>query len=305
MRTAIHLMLSLLFCLTSATPSRAEISGGGGDDPSKQRIPVTSTQAPFESQERSGLKNVGNGLLMAGQFTYLFSGGVAYITLDHIQNNSSTRTTGTLQLTLWATTYQPPRGGSVTGYRLANFPKLAALAPQMQYSNITQSAGYAAPPDGTYWLALVLGEFDPAACPGNADGYCAEDVFSSYTQASYTSALPSYTFTDIWYNPTESGWGLSITHHSSNAAFIAWYTYDEFGKPKWYYMSNCPMVGNSCSGPVYETTGPAFGPTFDSSRVTSTAVGTMTLSFSAYGTAVMSYYVKGVSAVKTIQRLGF
>ena len=53
------------------------------------------------------------------------------------------------------------------------------------------------------------------------------------------------------------------------------------------------------------TTGPAFGPTFDSTRVHSTDAGTITVNFTDGNNATMSYTVNGVSGSKTITRFVF
>lgn len=37
-------------------------------------------------------------------------------------------------------------------------------------------------------------------------------------------------FTDLWWNPSESGWGVSITQHGNNV-FARIYAYDTDGRP--------------------------------------------------------------------------
>ena len=37
-------------------------------------------------------------------------------------------------------------------------------------------------------------------------------------------------FTDLWWNPSESGWGLSLVQHPTRAMFGVWYTYGLDGK---------------------------------------------------------------------------
>ena len=86
------------------------------------------------------------------------------ITLPYIYNYRS-YTTGYLRLSYWATTYAPIRGQGITGYRLATFPTMSPLLPYSQYSNIAQSTSMVVPPNGTYWLNLVLDEYDPVNCP--------------------------------------------------------------------------------------------------------------------------------------------
>jgi hypothetical protein len=119
-----------------------------------------------------------------------------------------------------------------------------------------------------------------------------------------TGAAPAVDYTDLWYNAAESGWGMSITHQS-DIMFLAWYVYDGTGKPFWYVAPACTVNGSSCSGSLYRTTGPAFGPTFNPSQVQAFSVGSAIVSFIDANDAVLSYTVDGVSATKTITRQAF
>jgi len=62
------------------------------------------------------------------------------------------------------------------------------------------------------------------------------------------------------------------------------------------------MSGSTCSGTLYQTTGPAFGTTFDASQVHSSAVGTAIVSFIDANNAIVSYTVNGLAGTKTITR---
>ncbi len=35
---------------------------------------------------------------------------------------------------------------------------------------------------------------------------------------------------DLWWNPNESGWGLSLSHHG-DSLFAVWYTYGPDNRP--------------------------------------------------------------------------
>jgi Spy/CpxP family protein refolding chaperone len=39
-------------------------------------------------------------------------------------------------------------------------------------------------------------------------------------------ATPAANYTDLWWNPNESGWGITITQHPTNQIWAIWYTYD-------------------------------------------------------------------------------
>jgi hypothetical protein len=115
---------------------------------------------------------------------------------------------------------------------------------------------------------------------------------------------PAVDYTDLWWNPSESGWGAAIAHRFG-IVFVAWYVYDAAGKPVWYVVPNCPLTGSTCTGDLYRTTGPPFGPAFDATRVTAFPAGTVSLRFSDANNATLSYTVDGVTASKTITRQTF
>ncbi len=115
------------------------------------------------------------------------------------------------------------------------------------------------------------------------------------------TASLSVDYTDLWWNPNESGWGMAIAQQSGNM-FLAWYVYDSAGKATWYVASNCAVSGSGCSGTLYGTKGPAFGPTFDPSQVQVFPAGTVSLDFTDANNGTLSYTVNGVSASKTITR---
>jgi hypothetical protein len=62
------------------------------------------------------------------------------------------------------------------------------------------------------------------------------------------------------------------------------------------------MSGSSCSGTLYRTTGPPFGPTFNPTQVQAVAAGNAIVSFIDANNAVLSYTVDGVSATRAVTR---
>jgi hypothetical protein len=250
-------------------------------------------------------KTLENGLYMSGAWSVSWSGSSASMTLAQISNDSFIRTTGTLRTELWAVNTLPGRAQAFTGYRLAVFGNLAPLAPRRVYTGVTGSATMLYPPDGTYWLLLVLTEFDSACA--QADRFCQQDSVPSDSRETFGAPPASNfgNFSDLWWNSNESGWGVTITHHSSGIAFITWFTYDDFGNPKWYVASNCRIVSNFCSDTLYETTGPPFAATFNPAVISVRSVGSISLSFTGLNTGRMSYAVRGSSGFKTISRQPF
>jgi YVTN family beta-propeller protein len=127
-------------------------------------------------------------------------------------------------------------------------------------------------------------------------------------RVSFLPAPPAFLvdFTDLWSAPGEAGWGLAITQ-TQGTLFLAWFVYDDAGRPTWYVASNCVMnvVNNACSGTLYKTAGPP-GPSatsaFNPLAVTTTAVGTVSLSFQTISSAFLSFTVNGSSGFKSINR---
>ncbi len=323
--------------------------------------------APLEGVGKT--KSLANGLYLSGRFQFAYSANAVSITLDKINNTSPSRTSGTLRLELWATTSYPARGEGFTGYRLAVTSTFSPLAPMTSYTSIVRNTTFTPPPNGTYWIVLLLTEFDSVNCSAS-DHYCISDsgnsdaqiafgsqtaanltvlssagrqcyqnypasaytylqqvtpgLFQSYSGTttcaslgmsyyagilvgtnlfsqsatvsvftpdqstaaflcqsgfltSCTAGSATYNYSDLWWNSNESGWGVTITHHGTGIIFVTWFTYDSAGKPKWYVASNCPIATNTCTGTLYETSGPPFGPTFNSAAVSIFPVGSITL----------------------------
>ncbi len=108
--------------------------------------------------------------------------------------------------------------------------------------------------------------------------------------------------TGLWWNPNESGWGITLTQQGP-IIFAAWYTYDQAGTALWYVMSNCAISGNACTGDIYRVVGgtPLTNPWDGSGRVVTT-VGTGTLTFSGKDNGTISYTINGVAGNKQITR---
>ena len=166
------------------------------------------------------------------------------------------------------------------------------------------------------------GSFDPSLVHATSAGTLqiafrdANNATMTYTAAGQTRTVavvreplstgttpPAVDYTDIWWNPAESGWGMAVTQQYG-VTFVAWYVYDAAGKPTWL-VSTCLMSGASCSGPLYRTTGPALGPTFNPAQVQASIAGTISVNFTDANNAAFSYTVDGVSGSKAVTRQVF
>lgn len=134
--------------------------------------------------------------------------------------------------------------------------------------------------------------------------------------ASAAIALParatsySVDYTDMWWNASESGWGLNVIQQS-DVLFLTFFVYGPDGTPRWYVGSLVtpapvqPVDGARFTGPLYGTTGPWFGGAFDPAAVGATEVGTVTLTFDSPATGTLSYTVGGVPVVKVVERYSY
>ena len=111
--------------------------------------------------------------------------------------------------------------------------------------------------------------------------------------------VPATNYTDLWYNPLESGWGVAFTQHASGQAYAMWYTYDPREqdpaspgnfKPLWVVMSGGNWTSpTTITGPVYVLNGVPF---FQAgSNRTQTQVGSFTIHFTDASHAEFTYNI--------------
>ncbi len=126
-------------------------------------------------------------------------------------------------------------------------------------------------------------------------------VASTGTSSS-PSVQPQYDYTDMWWNPAESGWGVALTQHEDRL-FATWYAYDGNGRPVWLTMSGGTWTSPTrFTGDLIMTAGPDPKGDFDPSRVSRTRVGAATFDFSALDRGTLTWSVNGASATRPISR---
>lgn len=137
---------------------------------------------------------------------------------------------------------------------------------------------------------------------------------------------PAANYTDLWWNPSESGWGLTITQHPSSQIWAIWYTYDPRdvdssgqNKPLWINMPGGTWTSpTTLTGDVYVLNGTPFfqsGSNRQQTRVgtfsfnfTSASAGTFTYNISppaGLASSDPAYGLPPMSGTKSIQRLQF
>ena len=112
-------------------------------------------------------------------------------------------------------------------------------------------------------------------------------------------STPAANYTDLWWNPNESGWGVTITQHPSSQIWAIWYTYDPRQqdpsgggayKPLWINMPGGTWTSpTTLTGDAYVLNGTPFFQ--QGSNRQQTRVGTFTFSFSSASTGTFTYNI--------------
>lgn len=117
--------------------------------------------------------------------------------------------------------------------------------------------------------------------------------------------VPAFNFSDLWWNPNESGWGLNLVQHSSNQVFGVMYTYEAPNRPLWLVIPGGTWTSSMIfTGTIYRVTGP-LASAFDPSKVNVNPVGSATLSFTDRDHGIFSFTLNGATVTKSIERQPF
>ena len=120
------------------------------------------------------------------------------------------------------------------------------------------------------------------------------------------STVPAFDYTDLWWSPIESGWGLNLIQHPTHVIFGVVYTYDTNRKPMWLVIPGGTWASSTLfSGPIYRVTGPLPTLPWDASKVNVRQVGTATLTFTDRDNGTLNFSVDGVQVTKSISRQPF
>ena len=106
---------------------------------------------------------------------------------------------------------------------------------------------------------------------------------------------------DLWWIPSESGWGIQLVQRNSTI-FATMFVYDASGAATWY-TATMGANGLNWSGDLYATRGPWFGTVpFDPASVALIKIGTMSWSPSGINAGTLTYTVDGTQVIKSLQR---
>ena len=111
-------------------------------------------------------------------------------------------------------------------------------------------------------------------------------------------SVPATNYTDMWWNPNESGWGISFVQHPSSNVYAVWYTYDPREldaatgqyKPLWIVMAGGTWTtARSLTGPVYVLNGMPFFQSGSNRQLN--PVGSFTFNFSDSSNGTFTYNI--------------
>ena len=120
--------------------------------------------------------------------------------------------------------------------------------------------------------------------------------------ASASTLTPHYT--DLWYLPSESGWGVNIIQQY-DTMFVTLFVYGNDNQPHWYVASAVRTVGASqtqFTGPLYSTVGNPPTVPWSASAHTFSQVGTISFNFTDATSGTMTYTLGGSTVTKAITR---
>lgn len=111
---------------------------------------------------------------------------------------------------------------------------------------------------------------------------------------------------DLWYNPNESGWGLSVNQQDATL-FAVLFVYGANGQASWYVAPDMRFVSSGSggivfSGALYQTTGPYYAQPFVPGAVGTRAVGAASFTLTNLTTASFGYSIDNGSFVKEVVR---
>lgn len=143
--------------------------------------------------------------------------------------------------------------------------------------------------------------------PDGTDFYSRFDRVYPILAPYLATTVPAGTdFTDLWWNPAESGWGMNLIQHPSRNIFGVWYTYRPDRKAIWYVIPGVTWISsNVFFATVYETSGPAQTGAFDPGRVRVDPVGFVLFTFTDANNGTFAYSIDGIAGTKPITRQPF
>jgi hypothetical protein len=257
------------------SPNSAEAIPPGGPTHNVQGLWWNS---PAGSESGWGVNLTQQGdILFATHFTYDTDGSGMWLVMSNGAKTAANTYTGTLYRTTGPAFSEPSWNPSLVAYTPVG-------SGTFTFSNASTGT-YAYTVNGTSRSkAITRLAFDtPPTCVASTTG-------------------SSTNYSDLWWNASESGWGVNLQHQGS-ILFATWFTYDATGKGLWLVMSNAGKIGDGIySGTIYRTVGTPLLSAWVQSQHALTPVGVGTFTFPDFYNGTFAYDVNGVPGSKTIVR---
>ena len=138
-------------------------------------------------------------------------------------------------------------------------------------------------PIGSGWIAQDDGEHMRVNMAEGVARALTRQRFGALPACSFGQIADTRTaanYTDLWWNPAESGWGINLTHQG-DTIFAAWYTYSTDGAALFLVTTLLKTATGAYAGDLYRATGPA-------GAIHASAVGTATLTFTDGNNATLT-----------------
>lgn len=149
--------------------------------------------------------------------------------------------------------------------------------------------------------AQWAGTYGVSFNPANGDTYVASGHDASLAiLPAGSSEATVVNVTGLWWNPSESGWGLYLEQQGTTL-FGALFTHDASGAPTWMVMSEGKrQPDGSFAGTLYRTSGPR-----EQALANLRAVGTMRFTPASGNLGALAYEIDGVVNAESMQRERF
>lgn len=114
-------------------------------------------------------------------------------------------------------------------------------------------------------------------------------------------------FSDLWWNPGESGWGVNVVQQLETA-FVTLFVYAADGRPTWYVAPNARITAYGANGmplfdgTLYRTRGPWHAGPFDADAVEVAEAGHLQLEALGHDRMRVHYSADGRAVVKEVVR---
>jgi hypothetical protein len=223
------------------------------------------------------------------RITYAFDPASNNVQLyaDAISNPAST-TTGPLRFELWGF-----NTSTHFGYLIATSASFGTLRPSQSMADVTVTAPFASPPDGSYFLVLYLTEqsstcsSDSGYCLVNSGNFSGTQTFPLIAPPPPPPPPPPITIGNYisgnWFDPTtgQDGHGVQFEVLPGNGIIAIWFVFtpDGTGQTWLYAQGSYDPTSSTVTLPAFLSLGGRFPPNFDHADNTVTQWGTLTIAF--------------------------